>query len=122
MNRVQRARQWAKHIEGWKASELTQREYCERKSISYDTFKRWRRRLRADRSEGVSATRWVPVSVEARRPVRMTASGVSEQRGHLSCVRGVEVRLISGRSVVLGGEFEELELARLIRLLEVLPC
>jgi hypothetical protein len=32
------------------------------------------------------------------------------------------VRLASGRSVVLGGEFDEAGLSRLIRLLEVLPC
>lgn len=37
-------------------------------------------------------------------------------------VRGVEVRLTSGRGLVLAGEFDEVALARLVRMLEVLPC
>ena len=122
MNRAQRAQQWAKHVDGWQASALTQREYCERKSISFSTFKRWRRQLGKTQSKHTAATRWVPVKVEAHTAAREAATRTSAQRAHLNSVRGVEVRLISGRSVVLGGEFGEIELARLIRLLEVLPC
>jgi hypothetical protein len=48
MNQAQRELQWSEHIEGWKESALTQRAYCARESISYDAFKRWRRRLLGD--------------------------------------------------------------------------
>lgn len=65
MKRAGRAKQWAKYIAGWESSGLTQRQYCERETISYDTFKRWRHQLREDRFPGTSRTRWVPVTVLA---------------------------------------------------------
>ena len=52
MKRADREVQWAKYMEGWKKSGLTQPRYCERESISYDTFKRWRQRLREARGIG----------------------------------------------------------------------
>ena len=36
--------------------------------------------------------------------------------------RGAEIRLANGRAIALGRELDEVELGRLIRLLEVLPC
>ena len=123
MKRAERTRLWAKHLEGWKASGLTQRAYCERESISYDGFKRWRRRLRGKRGQSNSPARFVPVRVQseaAPRPRAQVALGVDILGRSVS--RGVEVRLASGRSVVLDGAFDEVELGRLIRLLEVLPC
>lgn len=121
MKRAEVARLWARHMEGWKASGLTQRAYCERKSISYDTFKRWRLRLRGERGCGGPAVRLVPVSVGSAKAMRPQAVSGQAADGR-GVARGVEVRLASGRSLVLGGEFDELGLARLIRLLEVLPC
>lgn len=122
MKRAERARWWAKHIEGWKASGLTQRAYCGRESISYDTFKRWRRGFRAKRSADMRATRLVPVRVGTAGvgggvPVQSARGSECTANG-----RGVEIRLSSGRAIALGLEYGEVELARLIRMLEVLPC
>lgn len=122
MTRVERARWWVKHVEGWKSSGLTQRAYCERESISYDTFKRWRQRHRAKRSADMRATRLVPVRVGAVS--RVHGVPVQSARGS-ECTAigsGVEIRLSSGRVIALGMEYGEVELARLIRMLEVLPC
>ncbi len=121
MRRAEQARQWAKHIAGWKASGLTQRAYCERESISYDTFKRRRLQLRREKRPAEAAVRLVPVTVGGVQPAGRPAVGTAPASGRV-VARGVEVRLASGRSVVLGGEFDELGLSRLIRLLEVLPC
>ena len=123
MKRAERARLWAKHMRGWKTSGLTQRAYCEREAISYDVFKHWRQRLRGDRDQSESPARFVPVSVQSEAAPRPRAQvALGEDRVGRGVSRGVEVRLASGRSVVLDGAFDEVELGRLIRLLEVLPC
>lgn len=118
MKRAERRALWAKHIEVWKASGLTMRAYCEREAIAYDTFRRWGDRLRNAQDLSNGAVRFVPVSVQsqsaaAARSLPAVGGGVAQ---------GVEVRLRNGRSLVLGGAFEEAELGRLIRLLEELPC
>jgi hypothetical protein len=110
-----------KQIEGWKASGLTQRAYCERESISLKTFCRWRRRLREQRS------------VPPERPTRLVAvrvAGAAEATGDIgrsagisdSLSRPVEVVLSSGRRLRFVSGLDETGLARLVRLLEVLPC
>ena len=37
---------WAKHSRGWKASGLSQRDYCNREELSLSSFDRWRRLIR----------------------------------------------------------------------------
>lgn len=122
MKRAERVKQWVKYIAGWKSSGLTQRRYCEQKAIAYDTFKRWRLRLREDASSEAPKLRLVPMRIGVRRPVDVEAMPSARQAGRAPLARGVEIRLSSARSIVLGGELDEVALARLIRLLEVLPC
>lgn len=109
-----------KQIEGWARSGLTQRAYCERESIALKTFSRWRRMLRES-------------SPSQERPVRLVPVHISQSREHAD-----EPRVSVGRSTALSGPVEvvlgsarrvrfvdgldERALARLIRLLEVLPC
>lgn len=107
-------------IEGWEASGLTQRAYCERESISLKTFCRWRRKLRVQSAPQQRPVRLVPVriarslepSAESRRSI-----GLSD-----TLSRPVEVVVGSGRRVRFVEGLDETGLARLIRLLEVLPC
>lgn len=122
MKRGQREGQWSKHIEGWKKSGLTQPRYCERESISYDTFKRWRRRLGPGRGLRRGASRFVPVRVAPVDVVRTMSAEPSAVLGRASSGQGVEIRLANGRAIALGTQLDALELGRLIRLLEVLPC
>lgn len=122
MNRAERSVQWAKHIEGWKKSGLTQPRYCERESISYETFKRWRQRLRAGGVVRRSAPRFVPVRVAAVLAPRAMSMDPMSRFGRAAPCRGAEIRLANGRAISLGAELDEVELGRLIRLLEVLPC
>jgi len=109
-----------KQVEGWARSGLTQCAYCERESISLKTFSRWRRMLRES-------------SPSQERPVRLVPVRISESREHadeptISLGRSaalsgpVEVVLSSARRVRFVDGLDEASLARLIRLLEVLPC
>lgn len=109
-----------KQVEGWKASGLTQRAYCERELISLKTFARWRQRLAEQRALQERPVRLVPIRI----------SGAPEQAdesklpmGRSSALSGpVEVVLGSTRRVRFVDGLDEAALGRLIRLLEVLPC
>ena len=122
MQRVERRRRWVRRIEEWKSSGLTQRAYCAQESISYATFKSWRGRVRRAANKPVEPARLVPVQVLAGRDSG-TALSRRPDRAHSGLsAHGVEIRLGSGRAIVLDARFDEVELGRLIRLLEVLPC
>jgi hypothetical protein len=122
MKRAERSRHWEQYISGWKASGLTQSAYCEREGISYDSFKRWRHLLRSDAVMRGSAPRFVPVRVAASPVPQSTPKAPRLPTGRGGPSRGAEVWLSNGRAITLGRELDEVELGRLIRLLEVLPC
>jgi hypothetical protein len=105
MERESRVRFWSEHIEDWKSSGLSQRAYCAREGIAVSTLQWWCRRVRENgRAE---TPRFVPVAVRAIADVRDEP---------------IEVVLLSGRRLRLAAPRDETELARLVRLLEVLPC
>jgi hypothetical protein len=122
MKRAQREVQWSKHIEGWKKSGLTQPRYCQRESISYDSFKRWRRRLGPGRGLGGRASGLVPVRIAPVEVARTLSAEPTAVFGRASAGQGVEIRLANGRAIALGEQLDAVALGRLIRLLEVLPC
>ena len=105
MDREGRVGFWNGHIDGWKASGLSQRAYCERESISVSSLRWWLRRQRSAEQSMVSS--FVPVEISA---------------GEAGCGEPIEVVLLSGRRLRLAAPRSETELARLVRLLEVLPC
>lgn len=117
MTREERRVLRCKQIAGWRASGLTQEAYCKREAISFETFRRWRRKL-GDHGVQVAA-QFVPVRVaEASSSVR--ADRLGEHADVLA--QPVEVVVASGRRVRFVEGLDETSLARLIRLLEVLPC
>lgn len=105
MKRESRVRYWTQHIEAWKSSGLSQRAYCEREGIAVSTLQWWCRRLR-ENGHG-DMPRFMPVAIQA-------IPDVLDQP--------IEVVLLSGRRLRLAAPRDETELARLVRLLEVLPC
>jgi hypothetical protein len=122
MQRVERRRQWVQRIEEWKSSELTQRAYCKQQAISYETFKGWRRRLCHESNRPVEPVRFVPVRVVGGRNPGTVISRQADCADSGLIVPSVEIRLASGRVIVVDARLGEVELGRLIRLLEVLPC
>lgn len=117
MKRGELTRHWSRQVAGWNSSGLTQREDRERESISYASFKRWRLVLKRERVVLGTAMRFVPVRAGAAKSVAVMGRSTSEARRF-----GVAIRLRGERAVVLDERVDEGELARLIRLLEVLPC
>lgn len=57
----EKARYWADHIADWRASSLSQVEYCRKRGISKSTFGLWKRKLAAGGSKEEAPT-VVPVS------------------------------------------------------------
>ena len=105
MDREERFEFWSGHIAGWNSSGLSQRAYCERESISVSSLQWWLRKLRT--VERTDTASFVPVEVSVREG---------------ACGEPIEVVLLSGRRLRLAAPRSETELARLVRLLEVLPC
>ena len=106
MQRVERRRQWARRIEEWKSSELTQRAYCKRQAISYETFKGWRRRLRRESNKPVEPVRFVPVRVVGGRDSGTVISRRPDRTDSGLRAAGVEIRLAIGRAIVLDARLE----------------
>ena len=117
MKREELARRWSQHVAGWTRSGVTQREYCERESISYASFKRWRLVLKRARGVLGTAIRFVPVRAVATKSAAAMGRSPSETKRF-----GVAIRLRGERAVLIDERVDEVELGRLIRLLEVLPC
>ena len=110
-NRDEQSALWTARIESWKASGLKQLAFCRREGIGYDAFKRWRHRLdgEAVRRRGSRAT-LVPLKVVARSAKKRAEGG------------SLEVRLNGDHRIVVGADFDETALGRLIGALERLGC
>ena len=122
MKRAESRRLWAERIAAWKASGLKQRAFCERESLPYKSFLWWRRQLRSHaRDTGlVPVVALTPVTVSAAKEVKSLPAVAFGGAGVIS--ERVEIRLHGGRSLALSGPLDEVQLRRLIRLLEALSC
>lgn len=56
---------WRVHIEAWRGSDLTQREYCAAQGLGEKAFYRWRRKEWEAVASAQSSLTLVPVSVGA---------------------------------------------------------
>ena len=56
---------WREHLEAWRRSDLTQREYCANQGLGEKAFYRWRRKEREAVASAKSSLTLVPVSVSA---------------------------------------------------------
>ena len=69
---------WRKHVDGWRASKLTQAEYCRRHKLSAGAFWHWKRRFL---SHGCKTPDIVAIPVqqvtvkEVQQPIILHASG-----------------------------------------------
>ena len=43
---------WQQHIDGWRQSQLSQRDYCEQNDLTYSSFSYWRTRINRLASAG----------------------------------------------------------------------
>jgi hypothetical protein len=121
----ERERYWQAHRVAWQSSGLSQRAYCQREGLSFSAFGYWRSRGKAMAQAPLPA--FVPVLIEAPAMKVEEAAGVGVSSrfpapicsGHGT---GVEVRLAHGRTIVVAENFDESVLARVIRVVEQVPC
>lgn len=106
---------WRGHWQDWAASGLSQRAYCARHGLSYSAFGYWRNRVKAE--PAVPTPAFVPVIVEPSAEA-VAAPALEPATPEV----GIEIRLPHGRTVVVAGRFDEVALARVIRVLEQVPC
>ena len=104
---------WRGHWTAWAASGVSQRAYCARHGLSLAAFGYWRTRIR---EVPAAAPTFVPVVIDP--PAVPAPAPVPPS----SCGTGVDIRLSGGRVISVGPEFDEAVLARVIRVLEQVPC
>jgi hypothetical protein len=54
---------WQQHIEGFKSSGLTRKEYCEKNQINVSTFDYWREKLNPSGKRKQVNAGWIPVKI-----------------------------------------------------------
>ncbi|WP_052808354.1 IS66 family insertion sequence element accessory protein TnpA [Methyloterricola oryzae] len=120
----ERERYWQAHRIAWQSSGLSQRAYCQREGLSFSAFGYWRSRVKARVEASLPA--FVPVLIEEPAVKAEEAERVagSESPALISpgFGTGVEIRLKSGRTIVVSEHFDEAVLARVIRVVEQVPC
>jgi hypothetical protein len=119
----ERERYWQAHRVAWQSSGLSQRAYCQREGLSFSAFGYWRGRVKAMGQATLPA--FVPVLIEA--PALVEEAEVAAGSGTPAPISpghgaGVEIRLKSGRTIVVAEHFDEAVLARVIRVVEQVPC
>jgi transposase-like protein len=98
--------QWRRWIEGWRASGLSVRAFCQQHGLAQPSFYAWRRELQRGDAEG-------PTFV----PVHVVAEDVPAPAGR------VEVVLRGGRTVRVGPGFDATTLRQVVAALEEeRPC
>jgi hypothetical protein len=120
----ERERYWQAHRVAWQSSGLSQRAYCQREGLSFSAFGYWRSRVKAMGQAPLPA--FMPVLIEAPAVKAEEAEGAvgSGSPAPISpgLGAGVEIRLKSGRTIVVAEHFDEVVLARVIRVVEQVPC
>jgi hypothetical protein len=117
MRNAQRIEFWKRHLEAWRASGQTQQIYCREHGVSFKTFTRYRDLIGREGKAQAAAT-LIPVSVKPAAVVKKSPASAVRAGG----TAPIEVRLRNARSILIAGDVDESRLARLVRLLETLPC
>ncbi|MGE4557884.1 MAG: hypothetical protein AB7D07_13825 [Desulfovibrionaceae bacterium] len=94
---------WRKHVDGWRASRLTQAEYCRRHKLSAGAFYHWKRRF-LSHGEDVSGNTPDIVAIPVQQ---ITAKEVHQPI----------ILHASGYQIELVGDFSQVILAKLLETL-----
>jgi hypothetical protein len=99
---AERQRYWQEHIERWRSSGMTQKDYCRKNGLKWSTFHYWRKRLQ-----------------ELSSPVSLIQVALSPGRGSRVGQDWPGLVLLIGDNyrVQVGDEFNPATLARLVQTL-----
>ena len=112
---------WRGHWHVWGESGLSQRVYFARAGLSYPAFGYWRNRVKVPEIPATAAApAFVPVVVECPEatPVGSKVKVPTAPEGD----GGIDIRVAHGRTIRVAADFNEALLARVIRVLEQVPC
>jgi hypothetical protein len=111
-----RGRFWARHLQRWKQSGLSQAQYCRQQQLSTPAFGWWKRHLTAIPTRGHPATTRRRARGKDRSFVELTRadSGVLAPADE----GAYEIVLPGGRQLRLGRHWEPDRVRQLLRLLE----
>jgi len=114
--------EWAERVEQWKASGLSQSEFCRRHGLAMSTFNRKAAALvgKSVRSGATSEPSEEPPDCLEVRMSGLRAGGVGEPSASLG--EGFEVSLEGGWRVRLGPQFDAEGLRRLLGVLGSYAC
>jgi hypothetical protein len=90
---------WRKHVDGWRASKLTQAEYCRRHKLSAGAFYHWKRRFLGQSEDACKTPDIVAIPVqqitvkEIQQPIILLASGYQIELAGDFC-QGTLVKLL----------------------------
>ena len=77
--------EWRELIAAWKGSGKSRRAWCAEHAVSYDSMRRWSKRLRSTATDaGFVEVRRPQLSLEGITTLRVTRQGEVEIRGKLS--------------------------------------
>jgi hypothetical protein len=114
---------WRRHWAAWQSGGLSQRAYCQQQGLSFSAFSYWRSRVKGALKGSPPAPTFVPVRIEPALAAADAAfTGGSEPPIPAVTGCGVEIRLAYGRTIHVHPGFDEALLARVIRVIEQLPC
>ena len=99
---AERRRYWQEHIERWRSSGMTQKDYCRQNGLKWSTFHYWKQRLR----EKSSPLNIVQVSL-----------GPVEVSNNVQDWHGLVLLIGDLYKVQVGDEFNPATLARLVQTL-----
>jgi len=105
-----RAKYWARLVERWEQSGLSQAEFCRRRDVNYGTFAWWKRQL--GRPTGDVPKQPGRLAKASRRFVEVRLASP------LPAAPAYEVVLAGGRSIRVGAQFDLEILSRLIAAVE----
>lgn len=98
-------REWSERLQRFGHSELTISAFCEREGVSLASFYQWRRRLRARSRGGAGVVTKGSAAPAAQAPsfvpLRITASGMTEQAIRLRLPNGTQLWLPAGDASLL---------------------
>jgi len=117
-----RAKYWARLVNSWRKSGLTQAEFCRRRGVKAVTFAWWKGRFRgtgerADHRKSRSTARGRRREAEFTEvmwPGRVLADGMAATRD--ASLGGYEIVLGDGLSLRLPGDFDPEKVSQLIAL------
>ena len=109
-DRRERAARWHGHLSAWKASGLSQSEYCRRQGLKPADFSWWKYELaRRAAQPNPAQPKFIPITA-----IRIEASASPGGDAGVS----FEIVLRNGRIVRTGADFDASALARLLSLAE----